>query len=330
MAARINLGIIGLGKWGQALAAATVKTGEATIATCFARREEGRVSFAEKFGCRATTSVDEMLEDPDIDGVIIASANLSHRPLVEAAARAGKAVFVDKPLATTVEDAKECVAAAEAAGVILQVGHQRRRTAADRELNRLIRAGDIGEIQLVEAVHSVPSAYRLPDDAWRWTPDESPLGSMCSLGVHKIDSMQYHAGPILRVTCFTRPGRNVSIDEATILGFDFESGALGTLQTSFFTPFISELAVHGTDMSAFNTRDGERLATQLRSDRDCTTVELAPVDPVADQLVEFARAIRGEATVETDGRVGLGVVAVMDAAVESSLSGCAVDVTVPD
>jgi 1,5-anhydro-D-fructose reductase (1,5-anhydro-D-mannitol-forming) len=267
-----------------------------------------------------------MLSDPELDGVVIASSNLSHRPIVEQATAAGKAVFVDKPLATTVEDARACVEAAEAAGVILQVGHQRRRTAADREINRMIRAGEIGEIQTVEAAHSVPAGFRLPETAWRWTPDESPLGSMCSLGVHKIDSMQYHAGPIRRVFCMTRPGRAVSIDEATILGFEFESGALGTMLTSFFTPFVSDLSVHGSDVSAFNLSDGARLAVVRRGERERTEIDLAPVDPVVDQLVEFALAMRGEATVETDGRVGLGVVAVMAAAVESAATGRAVDV----
>ena len=326
MARQVGLGSIGLGWWGKVLADAAAKTGEARIVSCFARGEEGRNAFAEKYGCRAAPSLEELLADPEVEGVLVATSHGSHRALIEAAAAAGKAVFVDKPLTVSVAEGKAAIAAAETAGVVLQVGHQRRRTAANRRIKTMIEAGELGELETLQAVQSLPNGFVMPEQAWRWNADESPLGGMTSLGIHKIDSMTYLAGPIKSVFCFSRPGRGYSIDEATVLAVEFESGVVGTLTTSFFTPVISELAVYGQDATAFNQADGARLLVQRRGEATREEVALDPIDPVADQLVEFARAIRGEATPEVGGREALEMVAILEAAVESARTRRAADI----
>lgn len=326
MAEKVKLASIGLGWWGSQLANAIHETGEAEVAACYSRREDGRAAFAEKHGCRAAGSIDEILGDPNIGGVVIATSHESHREVVEQAAAAGKAIFVEKPLTTTVEDARACVEAAASAGVPLQVGHQRRRTAANRRIKAMIDAGELGDIQTLQANQSIPNGFTMPDEAWRLSTSQSPLGSMTSLGIHKIDSMAYHAGPIRSVFCFTRPGRIRVIDEATVLALEFESGAVGTLITSFFTAVISELAVFGTERTAFNIADGARAFVQKRGEATREELDLDPVDPVVDQMAEFARVVRGEASPETDGMVGLEVVAVLNAALESSATRRAVDI----
>lgn len=315
---KVKLASVGLGWWGKILAKAAVESGEAEIASCFARRAEGRDAFAEEFGCRSVASWDEVLSDDEVQGVLIATSHQSHRQLIEEAASAGKAVFVEKPLTTTVSDGRAAVEAAEAAGIVFQVGQQRRKAAANRKIRAMLDAGEIGEIQAMHGVQNVPNGFRMPAEAWRWDAEQSPLGGMTSLGVHKVDTMMYLAGPIASVFCFTRPGREVSIDEATVLAFEFESGAVATITTSFFTPRISDLSVYGTKAIAFATGDGTALSVQDVDGMDRTSVDLEPVDPVVAQLAEFARAIRGETQVEVDGRAGLAVVAVLEAAVRSS------------
>jgi predicted dehydrogenase len=322
----VGFASIGLGWWGKVLAEATAKTGEARIVSCFARREEGRNAFAEQFGCRAAASLDELMADPEVEGVLIATSHGTHRELIEAAAAAGKAVFVDKPLTVSVTEGKAAIAAAETAGVVLQVGQQRRRKAANRRIRAMIDAGELGELEALETVQSIPNGFIMPEQAWRWNAEESPLGGMTSLGIHKIDTMRYLAGPIKSVFCFSRPGRGYSIDEATALAIEFESGAVGTLITSFFTPVISEVTVYGQDATAFNQADGTKLFVQKRGEFARQEIELTPVDPEVDQLIEFARAIRGEVTPEVGGREGLEIVAILEAAVESARTRRAVDI----
>jgi hypothetical protein len=154
---RVGLGLIGLGWWGGVLTSAARQGGAADMVSCFARSEQAREDFAAKHGVAAASSLEAMLEDPTIEGVLIATSHQSHRPLVEKVAAAGKHVFVEKPLTTTVAEGRACVEAAKAAGVLLQVGHQRRRTAANRRVKEMLDTGELGDVETVIAHQSVPN-----------------------------------------------------------------------------------------------------------------------------------------------------------------------------
>jgi predicted dehydrogenase len=314
----IRVASIGLGWWGRELARAAQAAG-LNVAACYARTPEARETFAKDFGCEQASSLEEVLEDPAIDGVLVATSHASHRQLVEATAGAGKHVFMEKPLALSLEDARACVQAASDAGIVLQVGFQRRRLPAHRKIKALIDDGSIGDIQMLEANHSLPN--RIPEDAWRWDKGQSPLGSMTSLGIHQIENFHYLAGPIARVGAVSRKGRTVSIDEATAMVFEFASGAVGTLISSFFTPWQISLAVHGTKGSGFADRDGSILHYQKSGENEPSEVPLDPIDAVADQLAEFADRVRNGGEPEVGGSEGLAVVAVLDAARKSAESG---------
>lgn len=323
----VGLGSVGLGWWGRALATSAQSVG-INIVAAFARSEDSRASFAEDYGCRAADSLDDLLNDPEVEGILVATSHGSHREIVEAAAAAGKHMLVEKPLTLNVEDARACIAAAEAAGVALQVGHQRRRTTANRRINEMVVAGELGDLQAFESQHSMPNGFKMPAEAWRWDTSQAPLGSITSLGIHKIDTMLYHGGPITRVSAMTRPGRERPIDEVSVLALEFASGALGTHITSFFLPMTSRMGVYGTKGAAVSERDGATLTFQGLNDPAPQPVDIEPNDPVADQLVEFAAVVRGEKTPEVDGRAGMAVIAVFEAAVESAATGQPVDVAV--
>ncbi|MGH8913706.1 MAG: Gfo/Idh/MocA family protein [Acidimicrobiia bacterium] len=316
----VRIASVGLGRWGRELARAAKSAG-LEVVTGYSRTPETRVEFSKEVGCAAASSLEEVLEDPSIEGLLVATSHRSHRDIVEAAAGAGKHVFIEKPLTLTVEDARACVRAASEAGIVLQVGFQRRRLPAQRKLKELIDDGSIGDIEMLEANHSLPGGYRMPEDAWRWDQDQSPLGSMTSLGIHQIENFHYLAGPIARVGAVTRAGRSVTIDEATAMVFEFVSGAVGTLMSSFFTPWHISLAVYGTDSAGFADRDAGVLHFQKRGDSEPTEVPLEPIDAVADQLMEFADCLRNGTQPEVGGAEGLAVVAVLEAAKRSAGSG---------
>ena len=322
----VGLGIVGVGWWGRVLADAIVDADGVDLTGGFARSHDARTAFASDYGTTTPDSLEAMLADPNLHGVVVATPHSTHRGIIEAAAAAGKAVLMEKPLALTVEEGRAAVATAEAAGIPLQVGHQRRRTAANRYIKHMIDAGDIGPIQMVEANQSVPNALGHADDAWRRDRTESPLGGMTSLGVHKVDTMHYLIGPMKRVSVFTKNQMDrPEIDEATVIAIEFESGAVGSLVTSFVVPVISRLSLYGIKASAFNDYDGTTLEVQLTGGGR-EPIDLEPVDPVIDQLVEFGKVIRGEAEPETGAAEGMAVVSVLEAMVQSSETGTAVDV----
>jgi len=322
----VGLGIVGLGWWGRALAEKTIAADGVEVASGFARSAEARAAFARDYDCKAPESLEELLADPDVEGILVATPHSTHLEILETAAAAGKAVLMEKPLALTKQVAEEMVAIATKAGIPFQVGHQRRRTAANRAIKRIIDAGDIGPIQMAEGNQSIGKALTHPDDAWRRDRSESPLGGMTSLGVHKVDTMHYLIGPMKRVAVFTKNEmERPEIDEATVIAIEFESGAVGTLVTSFVVPMISRLSIYGMKASAFNDFDGTALEIQ-KMDEGRVPVALEPVDPVVDQLVEFGKVVRREMAPETGAAEGLAVVSVLEAMVESSSTGNAVDV----
>jgi predicted dehydrogenase len=322
----VRLGSIGLGWWGNTLANSATKTGRAEVVTCFAPPAQERALFVEKHGCAEVSELDDLLSDPDIEGVLIATPHSTHADLIVQAAEAGKHVYTEKPLALTVAEADRAMAACEAAGVVLQVGHNRRRLPANRAIKAMMDRGELGQILFFEATHSFPVLF-MGALGWRNNPAELPAGGMTNLGIHQVDSFHYLTGRVAQVSAFSkRLFSTGEIDDTTSINFEFESGALGHLLTSTASGPVIDLTVHGTEGSAFNVDDGARLLLGRRGSPERVEVELAELDTVVDELTEFAAAVRGETVSETGGAEGREVVAVLEAIVASIEQDRSVDV----
>ncbi len=312
----VRLGLVGLGWWGGELAAAAGRSGVAEVVACHARTAAAREDFAQRVGCRAVGSVQEMLAADDVDAVMLATPHSVHADQVCEAAAAGKHVLVEKPFTLTAGEGRRAVAAAEAAGIVLMVGYQRRRQAANRRIRRMLDDGELGTVLVASSMFNVSHGYPA---TWRADGTETPLGGMTGLGVHMIDTYHYLLGPVAVVSAFSRsvlPGQ--PLDHATGLMFEFESGAVGTLLTTHFAPGSVEVGVYGTSAAAFNRRDGAILQVQAMGETVPTEMDLAVNEPLVEQITEFAAAVRGGAPVETDGRAGLAVTEVLQAAVASA------------
>jgi predicted dehydrogenase len=315
-----------LGWWGGVLTTAAGASGMARVVSCFARSEGARRSFADEHGCRAADSLDALLSDDEIEGVLVATPHSTHADLVEAAAAAGKHVFVEKPLTLSVADAKRAIAAAERAGVVLQVGHNRRRQPANRHIKELLERGELGTLIQLEGFHSSPGGYKPNLPEWRKDADECPAGGMAACGVHTVDTFRYLAGPAARVAAFSKQiVGSTSLDDATAAMIEYGSGPVATIGTSYFVGPVVSLAAYGTEANAWNEQDGAKLYVQRRAEPSRTEVPVDGLDTIADQLEEFARCIREGGRPEAGGDEGLEVAAVLEAIVESARSGRAVE-----
>ena len=310
----VRFGFVGLGWWGDQLAQATQRSGIGQVAACFARSAEARESFAAAHSCETVDDFDDLLARDDIDGLVLATPHSTHLPMISAAAQAGKHVFVEKPLAVSYADAAESVAVARAAGIVLQVGHHRRKVAATRALRERVDSGAFGLIHLLEAKQTTASDLT-PRGGWRGDPAECPLGGMTALGVHMVDSIHYLAGPIREVYASSRQllarGR---LDDITTLSLDLESVALATLSTSIVLPRETTIAVHGHDGSGWSEVDGVELYLQSPAEPTRSRIDIPAVDAVAEQMGEFATCIRTGADPELTGEHGREVIAVLEAA----------------
>lgn len=321
---KLRVGSIGLGWWGGNLAEKGQAAGLEVVAA-YARDGEKREEFASAHGARATSSVDDLLSDPMVEAVLIATPHSTHADLVVEAASAGKHVFVDKPFTLTVAEAKPAIKACESAGVILQVGHNRRRQPANRRLRHMVETGELGMVHYAEANLSYPKGLN-PRTGWRGDRAESPAGGMTGLGVHMADNLVYLLGPAARVAAFSKKIIGVgNLDDATTAILEFHSGPLAVLGTTMVIPDIARTAVWGTEAAAWNEVDGERFYVQRIGEKDRTEEPVETLDTVKDELEEFAFNVRNGTRPETGGPEALEAVAILEGIVESATTGRVVD-----
>src|SRR5262249_37989370 len=219
------------------------------------------------------------------------------------------------------------------AGVVLAAGDRRRRQPASRALKRLLEEGALGRVSQIEGHFSADYGFAssITPDMWRADRAETPGGPMTNLGIHHVDTYQYLLGPIARVSAFSRRVvLALDIEDVTAILFEFASGKIGYLGTSWVPATRTEwLAVHGTDAQAWHEAAGRRLSLARRGQPGRVVVPLPAVDPLVDELAEFARCVRQGTRPEVGGEEGILNIAVLEAIVESAKTGRAVEVTAP-
>jgi predicted dehydrogenase len=336
---KVRLAPIGLGRWARVLARGARRGDVIDLYSCFSRDEQRRRGFCAEFGIpRGAGTLEELLADPELEGVLITTPNDTHRDLVVQALEAGKAVYTDKPIAHTLEDANRIAAAVAQAGRVFAVGHSARRLSGHRQMRSWIDEGRIGEISLAEANFSNERGLELTPETWRFHADKSPGGAFIQLGVHHADTLQYLLGPIRTVTAHARRlFTSAEVPDAVMAICEFSSGALGYIGAGWASPGVYSMNLLGTKANLlyevdFTHWDESHLAddysslrSQFYGESRRQPVELPRTDMFREQLEEFALAIRGRAKVEVGATEAVRALAVVRAALESSArSGAAV------
>ena len=277
----IRAAIIGMGTWGQNL----VRCAEGSSAIRFTagatRTPDKAREFAARHGLRMLASYEDVLRDPDVDAVVLATPHSMHTEQIVAAARAGKHVFSEKPLGLDAQSAQRAARACAEHGVTLGVGYNWRYQPALRRIRSLIDDGTLGRVLHLEGNFSGPSAYRFPKGHWRHESTEGPAGGMTGRGVHVIDAMLSLAGPIEQVTAQSfRLAQDFGMDDTTSMLLRFDSGATGYLGTVIASAECWRLQVFGSNGWA-EVGDIEHLHTwDLKLcliDRENVTVKQKPV-----------------------------------------------------
>src|ERR1044071_14711 len=152
---------------------------------------------AEQAGAaRVVTSFDEVLADPDIDAVEICTPHHLHSDLVIAAARAGKHILCQKPLAKTLAECDAMIAAAQEAGVVLYYGETNRTMPAAQALKQALDDGRIGQLPGVQATYAHWQGGKYLSTVWRYDPRIAGGGQLLDGGIHYIDLMLHLGGSI--------------------------------------------------------------------------------------------------------------------------------------
>lgn len=288
----------------------------------YARTPETRDAFAKKFGVKAYSSYDEIIEDEDVQGVLIATPNDTHRSYAVQAAEAGKHVFLEKPIDNTVEAGRAIIEACEKAGVTLFVGHMARRSSQFRLARKMIDAGDLGQVVLVEANRSHRGGMEVEEGQWRFYRDRCPGGPVMQLSAHDFDTLYYLFGPIKSICAKIRrlatPGE---IEDTGVMALEFESGILGYVGTAYTIPPTTFTNIYGTEAALKIERHENSIVKVDKSGRREDIPIVTPVNPLTDELDHFARcALFGEKP-ETGGEEAMQALAAVLASIKSAEEG---------
>lgn len=231
----LNMAMIGAGRMGLAHARVLAGLAECRVSKVIDTSAENARRVAEELGAEAGTHLEAALEDPAIDAVIVTTPTPTHASVVEAAAQAGKAIFVEKPIAESLEAGRRVVQAVERAGVPCQVGFQRRYDPAYVRAKEMIERGELGRLEGIRLVGRDPFPPKLEYL-------KTSGGLLVDMGIHDLDAARFFVGEVEEVYAIggalAEPelGQYGLFDTA-VATLRFESGAVGTLEVALRTAY---------------------------------------------------------------------------------------------
>lgn len=316
-----RVGIIGVGGIARTHHRALLKMPGVTIAGITDTDADRLKERSREWDVPAYESVEALLEG-EVESVFICTPPLSHRALVEQVAQAGKHIYLEKPIALSLEDADAIIAAAQAAGIILMVGYNLRYDLLRRAIIEQVQAGEVGDLVLVWEEHWM---YRGTQDwldflergRWRKTYEESG-GRMSEFGTHIVNWQTAVAGPIREVLGYARAITAPEVvDDFNLAHFKFEQGVgMLNLAISASTPPRWSFGAVGTKGTIYS--DGQHLCLQPRDGNLTCLVDTLPCE---SRWEHFFRCIeRGEQPL-TDGADARATLAVVLAFYESARTG---------
>ena len=313
----LNAAIVGLGRWGQVLVESVQRKSDNIKFTAGVTRTPAKAeAFCKTHGLSLGSDYNAMLKDPSIDAVVLATPHQQHADQIIAAAAAGKHIFVEKPFTLTKESAEASVAAAQKAGLVLALGHNRRFLPSVLELKSQIANGGLGTILHIETNFSGASGLHFAPGNWRTEREESPAGGMGAMGIHMVDMMINLLGPIVEArTVSLRRAIEHDIDDTTSMLFRFKEGMTGNLATLAASRPTQRIEVFGTKGS-IEIRD-ERTYTFRPIDGEPKVTSYPRFDKEEAELEAFADAINGKVPYPLPTDDAIHGVAVFEAIVKS-------------
>ncbi len=301
------------------------------IAAVMSSSADRAETYARENGIgKGVASLDALL-GAGVDAVYISTTNELHLEQALAAARAGKHVLCEKPLALNTADARKIVAACKAAGVVLGTNHHLRNAGAHRAMREAIRAGRIGTPVAARVFHSVYLPAHL--QGWRISKPEAGGGVVLDITVHDADTLRFVLGsdPV-EISAFVQSSgmAGAGLEDGAMCVWRFANGVIAQSHEGFTTRYAGTgFEVHGSDGSLF-ARD---VMTQkpigsvmLRTEKGDEELSFDREDLYTRSLRLFHAAVKGKGQPSANGDDGVWSLAAAEAALESARSGRSVKI----
>lgn len=328
----MQMGIVGLGMWAEnrmknVLSQAT----QVKVKSCYHYKPEKARDFARRWGLEVAPTYEEMLSDPDIEGVFIFTPNYLHCDETLAAAEAGKHVYLTKPIADTVAEARRMAEACRRAGVLCYVDHGSSTADGTFRMKWVLEEGLIGDVILAEAQQSSGWGLRLTGREWRAHRRTCPGGALIQVGCYCTATLYLLFGQALRVTAFSRDDYTPhDIEDAAMLLVEYPGGTIASVASSYVVSVNTNYyRLYGSRGNLFlGPGYQEKELKIITADTwKYRTVEVPEEVRAPDKLEEFVRCARtGEEPVNST-EVATQAVAVVEAALRSAREGRPVELS---
>jgi predicted dehydrogenase len=326
----LSVALIGLGYWGPNLLRVLAEREDVRVAWICDLRQDRLDHFARRYpGVRATTRAEDLFEAPELDGVLIATPVFTHFELAAASLRAGKHTFVEKPLASSSEEAEALIERAASAGLALMCGHTFVYSPPVRAVKSLLDRRELGEVYFVSSSR-VNLGLHQPDVSVLW-----------DLGPHDFSILRYwlEEAP----SSISAVGRDSIVDgipDVAFVNVEFPSGTLANLEMSWLAPSKLRRTVLVGSEKMVVYEDGapepvrifdhgvvleqpESFGEYQLSYRtgDIVSPKLDGTEPLALEVEDFIRAARRRRAPDGHAELCRDVVRMVEAAEDSLLAG---------
>lgn len=324
----INAAIVGLGRWGKNLVDSVQgKSAHLQFTHAVVRRPDAARDFAVRHALELSTDFDRMLTDERVQAVVLTTPHSLHTEQIIAAAAAGKPVFCEKPLALSRADAERAIEACKLAGVPLGLGHNKRFWPSMRELQRIVKSGELGQILHVEGHFSNESTGRFYT-GWRASEVESPGGGLTATGIHVLDAFVGLVGPAHRVHAqlIARKSSPEPVDTLSVF-IEFANCVSGVLCGVRSTPQYWRVHVFGRNGSAEALEDIDLVVRM--TDASPHRITFKRVDALRLELEAFADAVATGAPYPIPFEQMIDGVAALEATIKSLAAESSVAIGMP-
>lgn len=324
----INFAVVGFGWWGQHIVRRLLAHDDFAVSIVIERRQEQHGAITD-LGLTASAEFEDALRDPGIDAVVLTTPNEFHEMQVRQAAAAGKHVYCEKPLGLTADSARRSVEACQKARVQLGLGHERRFEPALQRIHKMVQEGELGTIMHAEAAFSHDKLIHVPPGDWRTSATLSPAAGMTAMGVHLTDYYISLFGRVKTVQAITaRRLLEWETGDVVTAQLGFEAGMTASLSALLYTPHFIRTHVFGSDKwvearsdTHPDTPGGVTELVVMQTGKEPDVARFDWTDTVIENLLAFARAVRGEAEYPFKPDEMIHNIEVLEAIAESAASG---------
>jgi predicted dehydrogenase len=303
----VRYGLAGFGRFGRnrLVRAFSELSGSQIVALSMRDAENARREAVEHGVAAGYGDLVSLLADPNVEVVYVISANADHEEQTIAAARAGKHVLCEKPLAPTGAACRRMILACREAGVLLGVAHNLRFSPAVRQIREWIQADKLGRIVNARAVFT----YDGTKSPRTWLYDERIAGggAMMDIGVHCLDTLRFLLGEVTEAQGLLSPPDD-PVERSAMMQMRFAAGALGQIFCSYEIPYHSRLEIQGERGSAWAepfTLPWAEVRLHLETAKETQDFSLDTGNTFGPLIEAFSRAVRGRGSVPVPGEEGL-------------------------